>query len=71
MGTAYSEALIQSALTDDIVSLAILCSLAGLLIFAISVQAGNYPKFSAAIGRTRSALRRLRSQRWHGESISS
>ena len=70
MRTAYTEALITSVPTDELLILAVVFSLAALVLFALSVEAGNYPGIRARIRGYRSALRHLRSHRWHGEGLS-
>ena len=70
MQTAYTEALITSVPTDELLFLAVVFSLCALVLFALSVEAGNYPKISAYIRRARSALRHLHSHRWHEEGLS-
>lgn len=70
MRTAYTEALISSVPTQDLIFLAVVLSLAALVLFALAVEAGNYPKLSARIRRYRSALRHLRNHRWHEEGLS-
>lgn len=70
MQSAYTTFLITSAPIEDIVFVAIVFALAALALFALAVEAGNYPKFSAGLRRVRSALKRLRSYHWHEESLS-
>lgn len=70
MQTAYTTAMITSVPTEDLVFTAVMFVLAALVLFALAVEAGNYPKISAGIRRARNALRRLRNHRWHGEGIS-
>lgn len=70
MQTAYTTALITAVPSEDVVLVAVMFLLAAVVLFALAVEAGNYPRISAGIRRARSALQRLRNHRWHGESVS-
>lgn len=70
MRTTYTDALISSVPAGDLILLAAVFSLSALVLFAMAVEAGIYPKTRYFLRRTRSALRELRSDRWQGESLS-
>lgn len=67
---AYTEALFKSVPTEDVAVLAVVFALAGLLLFVLSVEAGNYPRITEWFRQAHSALRRLRGRHWRGETIS-
>lgn len=49
MQTAHHSALISAVPTQDLLLLGIVFTAAALILLAISVEAGNYPKITAAM----------------------
>jgi len=58
MQTAYSDSLISAIPLQDLLLVAIVFSLAALVLLALSIEAGNYPKISATLRQIHQALRR-------------
>ncbi len=57
MRTVYADALLSSVPTGNLVILAIVFALSALILFALAVEAGTYPRIKATI---RYALHQLR-----------
>ena len=49
MQTAYSDSLISAIALQDLLLVAIVFTLAALVLLALSIEAGNYPKISATL----------------------
>lgn len=60
MQTVDHTSLLSAAPLEDLVLLAILFTLAALILLALSVEAGNYPKIRATLRQIHQALRRPR-----------
>lgn len=70
MQSANTTSLIAAAPINDLLLLAALFTLFALIVFALAVEAGNYPNFSIWMRRTRTSLHNLRHRHWHGEGRS-
>ena len=68
MQTAYSDSLISAIPLQDLLLVAIVFLVAALILLALSIEAGNYPKIRARLRQIRQALRRPRffATRRHG-----
>lgn len=65
MQTVDHTYLISAAPLEDLVLLAILFTLAALILLALSVEAGNYPNLSAMLRRLQRTLQRARDAARH------
>ncbi len=70
MQSAYTAVLIASVPIQDLLFVVTMFTLAALALFVLAMEAGNYPKISAGIQRTRDNLHGLRNRRWQGKGIS-
>jgi len=70
MQSADTTGLISAAPINDLLLLAAVFTLFALIVFALAVEAGNYPHFSTWMRRTRTSLRNLRHRHWQGEVLS-
>jgi len=60
MQTAYSDSLISAIPLQDILLVAIVFSLAALVLLALSIESGNYPKIRTALRQLKRMLQRAR-----------
>jgi hypothetical protein len=60
MQTAYSNSLISAIPLQDLLLVAVVFSLAALVLLALSIETGNYPKIRVKLQQIRQALRRPR-----------
>jgi hypothetical protein len=70
MQTAHHAFLINAVPIQDLLFMTIVFALAALILFVLSVEAGNYPKIIAAMRKIRRMLRRVLRQRWSVENCS-
>ncbi len=69
MQSAYNEVLIASIPKQDLLIVVVMFTLAALVLFALAVEAGNYPKITAGIGRIRESFRHAWNRRGNGEGF--
>ena len=67
MQTVHYTDLITAVPPQDLQLLAIVFTLAALMLLAVSIDAGNYPKISAAMRRIHRALRGRPPRHWLGK----
>jgi hypothetical protein len=67
MQTVHYSALISAVPLQDLLLVAIVFTLAALILFALAIEAGNYPKIRAVIRRTRQSLYRRLHRHWPGD----
>jgi hypothetical protein len=60
MQTAYGNSLISTIPLQDLLLFAIVFTVAALILLALSIEAGNYPKLRAKLRQIHQALRRPR-----------
>ena len=60
MQTAYGDSLISAIPLQDLLLVVIVFIVAALILLALSIEAGNYPKIRAKLRQIRQALRRPR-----------
>ncbi|MBP6682483.1 MAG: hypothetical protein KA159_04160 [Halioglobus sp.] len=65
MQTAYSASLISSVPLQDLLLVAMVFILAALMLLALSVEAGNYPKISETWRQLKRTLQRARDAARH------
>ena len=65
MQTAYSDSLISAIPLQDLLLVAIVFTLAALVLLALSIEAGNFPKISATLRQLKRALQRARDAARH------
>lgn len=64
MQTAHQTDLITAVSLQDLQFLGIVFTLAALILLAVAIDAGNYPKISAAMRRIYRALHRSPARHW-------
>jgi|GWRWMinimDraft_5_1066013.scaffolds.fasta_scaffold69115_1 hypothetical protein len=69
MQSAYTAVLLASIPKQELLFVVVMFTLAALALFALAVEAGNYPKFTAGIGRIRESLRPVWNRRSNGEGF--
>ena len=67
MQTVHYTDLITAVPLQDLQLLGIVFTLAALILLAVSIDAGNYPKISAAMRRIHRALRGRPPRHWPGD----
>ena len=65
MQTAYSNSLISAIPLQDLLLVAIVFSLAALILLALSIEAGNYPNIKAKLRQIKQALQRAQDAARH------
>jgi len=65
MQTAYSDSLISAIPLQDLLLVAIVFSLAALVLLALSIEAGNYPKLSETWRQLKRTLQHARDAARH------
>ena len=65
MQTAYSDSLISAIPLQDLLLVAIVFSLAALVLLALSIEAGNYPKLSETWRQLKRSLQHARDAARH------
>jgi hypothetical protein len=69
MPSAYTAVLIASIPKQDLLFVVVIFTLAALVLFALAVEAGNYPKITARIRRIRKSFRHVWNRRGNGEGF--
>jgi len=67
MQTVHQTDLITAVPLQDLQLLGIVFTLAALILLAVAIDAGNYPKISAAMRRIHRALHRNPPRHWPGD----
>jgi hypothetical protein len=66
MQTVHYAAMISAVPIQDLLLMAIVFTVAALILLVVSIDAGNYPKISAAVRRIHCALHHRPPRHWPG-----